>query len=332
MRYCKIAIFFFVLLLGLAWIANGQTYQKSNPAPAVDAIEVAPFHLVFAETPVGSGYGQPVERYQIKSVGVTAHRLSDIPKTMTDDPAGVTFRNPLELFVGNRSAHSGNSSVMVFYIDESLQTFTQGPVITGNSVSDVHQIAFNPVDGELFVTNWRSGLMSRFTFDPQGKAVPNGTISMPDPDEQLGVAIRKADEQLFVSSYTFVRRFTRDPGGTYTYVSSFSMPGATHIHFMKFLNDELYVCDIQTSSIYRYNFDANGDPVPNGVVSGVHPVDVAFSPDGREMFVPNHIDGGISRYEYDAVNDDWIYTSTMATPQLGGVAIAPKLSQLTLKR
>jgi len=277
------------------------------------------FQLIVTETPAGSGSGQPIQRYAVAGSGGAMVRLTDIPATMTNDPSSVAFRTPTELLVGNRAAHLGNSSVSRFTFDPTFATFVQGTEITGNAAVDVHQIALNPVDGELFVTNFRTGTLSRFRFDGQGTAVANGTISMPDTLPQLGVAIRAVDQQLFVSSYTTVRRFTRNPNGSYAYAGSFPA-GNNLIHFMKFRRDELYVCDISTNAVYRFTFDASGQPVANGTVATIDPVDVAFSPDLFEMFVASHITGGITRFSYDPVLDDWVFVSTISGPSLGGIA------------
>ena len=54
-----------------------------------------------------------------------------------------------------------------------------------------------------------------------------------------------------------------------------------------------------------------------------------FSPDGQEMFVSNHRDGGLYRYRYDAENDQWIrFGDLIPTPMLGGVVITPTVCPL----
>lgn len=286
----------------------------------LSAASAQDFQLIVAETPVGSGQFQPIERYYIPETGGDETRLSDIPPALTDDPVSVAFRSSLLLFVSNRSGHSGNGSISTFAFDPNYGDFTPLETITGNSLTDVAQLAFNPVDGELFAANFASGLLSRFTFDSGGAAVPHGTLAMPDAERQLGVAIRRADQQLFVSSYDEVRRFNRESDGSYSYISSFTIPGATSIHFMKFRGEELYVCDIATSAVYRFQFDVGGVPQPNGAVPTPSPIDVAFSPDGQEMYVASHLNGGVSRFLYDNGGDTWNYVTTIPTPSLGGLA------------
>lgn len=182
------------------------------------------------------------------------------------------------------------------------------------------QLAFNPLDGELFVTNWTSGLVSRFTFDAAGNAVPNGTLAMPDASQNLGIAIRLADQQLFVSSSTFVRRFARQANGSYSHIGNFTIPGGTLIHFLAFRGDELYVSDVQTNAVHRFLFDANGNPVPNGAVPVHSAIAAAFSPDGDEMFVGRHFSGGFQRLLYQPSTDTWLPTTLQTGPQAGGIA------------
>ncbi len=49
---------------------------------------------------------------------------------------------------------------------------------------------------------------------------------------------------------------------------------------------------------------------------------MAFTPDGMEMFVTNHKDGGISRYKYDGVGDTWTeFGDVVQTPMLASIAV-----------
>ncbi len=290
---------------------------QDNPVPAQG------FQLVATETPPYSGTWQPVERYYFSGSGGSYKKLSFIPKDMTHDPSSAAFRTPFELFIANRAAHSGKGSISTFVMSSDGTSFVPGPVIKGNGLTDPHQIAFNPVDGELFATNWKTRILSRFTFDKYGRAVPNGTIHMPDPNPQLGVAIRKKDQQLFVSSYTSVRIFRRNANGSYTYKGGFTAPNKKGFHFMTFRGDELYLCALYMDRVYRFQFDAQGNPKLKETISSPSPVSTAFSLDGKEMFVASHFKGGIRRYKYDAVKDTWIYQSEIKTPQMGGMAVGP---------
>ncbi len=281
--------------------------------------DARPFHLVVCETPPGGGGGQPVERFRIEGTGGAVTRLSDIPGNVIDDPASAVFRDPIHLLVANRSNNSGNSVISTFTFDPDYLTFVQGPPITGNGVTHALQLTFNPVDGELFAVNW-PGLVSRFLFDDTGNAVPNGTVLMPDNEFSLGVAVREANQDLFVSSYSFIRRFVRQPDETYIHVGNFVIPGGNSTHYMRFRGDELYVGEIATNAVYRFTFDPDGVPVPNGSVGSPSPIDVAFSPDEMEMLVASHLDGDVRRYLYDEGNDDWVYHDVIDTPSLGGMA------------
>lgn len=279
------------------------------------------FQVVTAETPQGAGGGQPVQRFAVSSQTGEFLRLSDIPGATVDDPISVVFRSAEMLLVANRDGHQGGGSISTFSFGADFTTFTQGPTITGNSLTDPAQIALNPADGELFATNFTSGLVSRFRFDGSDNAIANGTLQMPDGAQQLGVTIRLADQQLFVSSYTFIRRFVRGPNGTYSHLANFTIPGASLIHFMRFRGDELYVSDFATQTVYRFRFDENGNPIPNGSVPANGAIDVAFSPDGQHMFVASHGAGGINRFSYNSDTDGWTFIENVPAPRLGGISV-----------
>lgn len=278
------------------------------------------FQLVLCDTPVGSGTFQPIERFVVGGTNGPLTAIPSIPAALTNDPTFPAFNGQYELFVSNRHAHNGQGSVSRFQFDPTFGVFTPNGTITGNSLSDCAQLAFNPLDGELFVGNFTNGRVSRFTFDALGNAVPNGTVVMPDAAQTLGVAIRGQDQQLFVSSYQFVRRFARQPNGAYTHVGNFQMPGATLIHGMSFRGDELFVCDIQTNAVHRFTFDANGAPVAHGTVPTSSAIACAFSPDGEEMFVARHYTGGFQRLLHVPATDTWTPTAAYSGPQAGGIA------------
>lgn len=286
----------------------------------VPGLAAQTFQLVVCDTPVGSGSYQPIERFVVGGTNGPLTAIPSIPANLTNDPTFPAFNSQYELFVGNRFGHNGQGSVSRFTFDPTFGVFNPSGTITGNSLSDCCQLAFNPLDGELFVDNFTNGRVSRFTFDALGNAVPNGTVVMPDSAQSLGVAIRGQDQQLFVSSYTFVRRFTRQPNGSYVHAGNFTIPGATLIHGLGFRNDELFVCDIQTNAVYRFTFDASGAPVPHGSVPTTSAISCAFSPDGEEMFVGRHYAGGFQRLLHVPATDGWTPTTIHTGPSVGGIA------------
>ena len=58
-----------------------------------------------------------------------------------------------------------------------------------------------------------------------------------------------------------------------------------------------------SNRILRYSFDGAGNPVFKGAVGANGVVDLAFSPDGMEMFATNHRSGGLTRYYYEVDTD-----------------------------
>jgi hypothetical protein len=74
------------------------------------------------------------------------------------------------------------------------------------------------------------------------------------------------------------------------------------------------------SSISRFLFGAQGNPVANGSVYVYSALGCAFSPDLNEMFVARHFSGGFERFLHDPVTGGWIATTQQAGPQTGGIA------------
>ncbi len=289
-------------------------------APALAQISGQTFQIVLCDTPVGSGALQPIERFVVNGTNGALAAIPSIPANLTNDPTFPAFSNQYELFVANRHAHNGLGSLSRFQFDATFGTFVANGTITGNQLSDCVQLAFNPLDGELFAGNFSNGRVSRFTFDAAGNAVPNGVVVMPDSSQTLGVAVRAVDQQLLVSSYGFVRRFTRQANGSYVHAGNLTIPGANLIHGLAFRNDELYVCDIATNAVYRFTFDANHAPVANGTVPVTSAISCAFSPDGAEMFVARHYTGGFQRLLHVSASNTWSPTTAYNGPQAGGIA------------
>jgi 6-phosphogluconolactonase (cycloisomerase 2 family) len=286
---------------------------------AANSLAAQTFQLVMCDTPVNTGSYQPVERFVVGGTNGPLTAISSIPANLTNDPTFPAFNNQYELFISNRHGHA-QGSVSRFTFDPSFGVFNPNGTITGNGLLDCTQLVFNPLDGELFVGNYTNRTVSRFRFDAQGNAVANGTLTMPDTSVIMGMAIRSADQQLFVGSQGFVRRFARQANGTYTYLGTFTIPGATLIHGLAFRGDELFVCDITTNQVYRFNFNASGVPVANGSVACSSPIACAFSPDGGEMFVARHFAGGMQRFLYAPATNSWTASTIRTGPGAGGIA------------
>lgn len=278
------------------------------------------FQLIATQTPPGSNPWdwKTVLRYDIAGTFGAATPLTDIPVTDVYDPASPAFRTGSELFVGNRHGNQGPGSVSRFILHPD-NSFTKTGEITGNGMSRVHQICFNPVSGELFVANRDDGI-SRFIFDSDGNAIPHGHHPI---GVTRGVMIGRDGETMYVTRASdVIQRYHLNADGTLTFLSNINPPGASGLHFMRVRFDgELYAADIYAGRVYRYRFDALNNPVFVGSVHSLSPIDVTFSPDGQEMFVSSHFDGGITRYTYNSGSDSWTYLATLPTISLGGIAV-----------
>ncbi|MBN1816955.1 MAG: hypothetical protein JW828_06315 [Sedimentisphaerales bacterium] len=276
---------------------------------------------------MGAGSKQGVRRYIVRDVFGPVQQLTPIPGDLLYDPAGLALRSPDEVFVANRAAHTGNSSISRFALYGSELDFIG--TFTGNGVTDCHQLCFDPVSGELFQTNWTTGILSRFVFDGENNPLANGILQMPDNDKQLGVVVRPADRQLFVSDYQKVRRFSHNLDGSYTFIEDFAQDGGALYHFMKIRDDILYLTDFNHGVVLRFTFDDFGAPIYKDSVAAEGAVDMDFSPDGQEMYVTDHRNGGIMRYRYDGETDTWIrHGDKIPTPMLGGIVVTTTVCPL----
>ncbi|MBN1846193.1 MAG: hypothetical protein JW810_10955 [Sedimentisphaerales bacterium] len=285
------------------------------------------FQVIITETPMGAGHKQGVRRYIVQDSLGPVQQLTPLPGDLLYDPAGLALRNENDLFVGNRAAHTGNGTISRFTLYGS--TFAFRETISGNQLTDCAQPCFDPNTGELFQTNYTGGVLSRFLFDAAGNPVANGVITMPDGGNQLGAIVRPADRQLFVSDYTRVRRFAAQPDGSYSFVGYFAQDGGALYHFMKIKDDLLYLTNFNANQVMRFTFDPLGTPVLKDTVAAENALDVDFSPDGKEMYVTDHRNGGIMRYRYDAETGTWLrHGEKIATPMLAGIVVTPTACSL----
>lgn len=281
------------------------------------------FYLVATITPPGSGStSHDVLRFAIAGSGGDAAPQPSILASLVNDPAHAVFRSRTELLVANRHGNSGMGSISRFTFSEDGSTYTPAGTITGNGLANVHGIDVNPITGELFAVCINlGGRLSRFTFQPDGTAVANGTVST-GLSVLRGLALRRTGTELVAISATEgLRRFELRADGGLTLLQSLTANAGAGAHYGKFLREELYVGQTVANSVARYRYDENGAmylyqtiPVSGG------PIDVAFSEDEQEMFVAKHLTGNIDRFLYNVTTDSWTYVRTLTTNYMGGIA------------
>jgi WD40 repeat protein len=252
--------------------------------------------------------------------------LPDIPASLTHNADGAAFSRQGELFIGNDYGLNGNGDISRFTRD-SDGNFIPNGVITGNSLSEVHGLAFS-ANGELFAANYRNGLISRFLFDSTGGAIANGTINTGMGPHNQGLAFSSSGELFITHASNVIQRFAFDPStGAAIPKGSFTVPGAIILHGIAFSpRGELFVADPSTDKVFRFLFDGDSNPVTNGSISLPYytgPLGVAFSPEG-ELFVTGHFTGGIHRFLFDA-DGNAVANGVEVTDHLGYVAISPLL-------
>jgi WD40 repeat protein len=248
------------------------------------------------------------------------------------DPVGLAFRpTSSEVFVGNRHGNNAGDgvagSVSRFVWNGAAQTLTPNGTITGNGLNSVTQVAFNPVSGELFAADFGgAGGVSRFTFDSQGNAMPNGTIGS---GAALGVNVSPDGKRLYltVNSSSNISQFDLSSG---TQLTPVTVSGTTNLQQIALRgSSELYIASGISNTVFRFTLDALDNPTLVESITGADaPVGVAFSPDGLQMFTGGHLNTDIiDRYQYNAQSDSWMPTSKFNAPaSLGYFLILGDLS------
>ena len=212
-------------------------------------------------------------------------------------PCGVVFGPGNELFVTNRAWTRGVPSVARF-----LRPASQAPRFNGLialAEPAPHWAIFRA--GELFVAQAGSGLVSRFVFDRQGNATPNGVIVL---DWLIrGVTVNPASGELFVTECCGINqilRFVFDADGNAIPNGNISDPSLDSPHDLVFdAKGELFVANPGAGTVSRFIFDEAGNAISNGVIAhNPGAIGLAFSSWG-ELFVASHFQPTVFRWTFD---------------------------------
>ncbi len=275
---------------------------------APPALLAGPFQLWVTVSPPGPQNANPgtwggILRYQFSDAGAPPTVLTEIDRSLVADPCGLVFRPAShELFVGNRHGNTGGGSISRFTYDAASDSFEPSGTITGNGLNGVHQMALNPLTGELFATNYGGGV-SRFLFDVSDAAIPNGTIG--GSQWTRGVAVSPDGQWLYVTSATpVIRRFDLTTGSE---LASVTVAGAASLHFMRLVGgNALYVADPVTSMVYRLVVASDGTLSGQTDIPAPSAAGETVSPDQRELFATGHLTSHqITRLLWDEQNQVW---------------------------
>ncbi len=283
--------------------------------------------LLVTKTPggnVGVALWDGILLYDIPTTGADAVQSADIDKSLVADPAGLAFRpGASEVLVGNRhgntAADGTAGSITRFDYDPVARTFTPAGAITGNGLAGVHQVTVSPTTGELFAANVNAGV-SRFTFDVDDDAVPNGTISN---GATRGVVVSPDGARLYLTSANnVIRMFDLGTGAEAT---PLTLGTTANLHFMAIRQGQLYAAALADGKVYRFDIGVDNGLTLVEAIDSPTPVAVAFSEDETEMFVSGHLSGDlVARFRYDATEDTWTRTGEIVVSvSLGGVVMLP---------
>ena len=283
-----------------------------------------PFQIVTTVTPpfsIPKSEWRDVLRFSLPGSGGALSPFTNIPNGTVSDPAGVAFRTPTDLFIGNRAGNGVEpGSISRFQLTNAGATATFVNNYTQPGLVGVVEICFNPVSKELFAAAVNDGIW-RWKVDALGIVDPNGSFAR--GRGWRGVCVEASGNFLYASAFSStVYRFRLNPDGSMTELPSQNLVGASSLHFFALgpKQGEIYVADINAGKVFRLRVNADGSLTQLQAISSANAIDCAFSPDGQEMFVAKHISGGIDRFSYAVGTDTWVYSSTVPTDSLGGFA------------
>lgn len=294
-----------VFYLLIALIAPVTTQALTN------SMLVAP---VMSQNMVGT---DPVLRFSFQGTG-SVSPLSTIEPPAVVNSQSVTFNGDGELFVGNRHDNFSPASISRFKFSND-GSFSPNGVITGNGIQSVAGVAFSP-SGELFATNYVPGNVSRFLFNSNDNAVPNGKFAVGYGVQ--GLTFNKKGE-LFVArdkatSKGVIYRYTFDLSGNPVLKGIIPAEFGQGPHGIAFSPaGELFVPDLN-GYVHRFLFNSIGDAVPNGSIAAPMKlvIGVAFSQSG-EMFLTGIVNSSkIYRYLFDT-NGNAIAHGQISTAEVG---------------
>jgi hypothetical protein len=274
----------------------------------------------------------PVLMFNLDSTGTlqTLTPIAPYPSTDVVDPSWAAFNSNGELFIANRHGNDGGlpdssypntnptGSIARFKLGLNGEIVANG-VITGNELNAVHGLAFNS-DGELFAANYLTGFISRFTFDAEGTAVPNGTINV-GTGVTLGLAFAPNGDLYAAHGDNRVTRIHFSGSNSFS-MESLYLSGAWGIHGLTFgPGGELFLADLSRSCVWR-TFPADGPSlIPSGSipVPGGAPFGVALTKDGF-LLVSSHFSSGLHVFGPDGAGG-FVQVAAAETDSLGGLAV-----------
>lgn len=293
----------------------------------VIASESGSFQLMVSMTPWG--YTPPadwlgVANYSIAGSGGVATRLADIPDGFVHDPSGLGLRSPNELLVANRTGGASfTGSASRFAIGADGSTTWLGDLSCAG-MNGVNGVSGDIETGDVYVASC-SGIF-RYAFN-DGTFTSEGSVIN---EYAHDVLVDRTSDTLFCTAAHTILRYRLNGDGTLTELTPiYDTPNCDGLTFLgSSPNGDVFVTAVNYGKVWRYSADGAGNLTFLQEINIGRVGDLAFSPDGQEMFATqNAPDGGVARFAYNTANDSWTQTGFIPLQYAFGVQVVSSVPE-----
>jgi WD40 repeat protein len=312
----------YTLRLSAAGLISGTTTAvKVTPATASKLLVTTqpPSHVTTA-----SSFGFVVAAEDPYG-NVDSNFGGSVAVALLNNPTGATLGGTLSVM-----AHSGVASFSGLTLDKVGTGYTLRVSTNGLTMATTSDFNVQPVPDYLIAaTVTMPGGDPAYSwpvllFGANGNHSPTPlSVIPPGPETSLhtpsNAAFNPATGELFITNApgnANVIRFWVDAAGNYTPDGTITGNGlATGTNGLAFHDGELFADNYFTGAISRFEFDAQGAPIPNGTISvATGLIGAAFSPNG-ELFA--NTNSTIYRYLIDPATGSAVPDGTIADPGPG---------------
>jgi len=222
-------------------------------------------------------------------------------------------------YIGTLTDKSPSQGIYVGSLN--ADTGKLGPLRLAVAVKNPNFLALTPDQKFLYaaISTWNGSAVNAFAVQPDGSL----TLLNEKPSSGEGachIEVDKTGRTVFVANYNAgdIAGFSTKPDGSLDQRTAFetftgSGPDAArqkksyaHSVYVDPENKHLYSCDLGSDSVWTFKFNpadgtlAPGDPPAAKVVPGSGPRHLAFSPDGKFVYVANEMKHSVEVFSRDA--------------------------------